>query len=197
MRLSCSHKRDEQMFDLFKEEVKHLHAMEDSGEIDLYSFDEMGVNLSPVVPYGWQVKGETHRLSSLPSKNHTVVGFVNRACKFHGFMGNGAATAETTIACMNEFAEELTKKTIVLIDNASIHKANIVMEQIPAWRKKNLYLQFIPAYCPELNFIERLWLEFKYRWLNKPDYFESAEQLATAIEEIVSGIGKKYLINFD
>ena len=197
MRTSCSNRRDEVLFEFFQNELTELKKLEDKGEIDLYSFDEMGVNLSPVVPYGWQQKGKTNRLSSLPSKNQTVVGFVNRACEFHGFLIDGAATAETTIACMDEFAKEIKKKTIVLIDNASIHKSKIVMHKIPEWREQNLYLQFIPAYSPELNFIERLWLEFKYRWLNKPSYFVSKEDLIMAIEVVILNIGNKYRINFD
>ena len=61
----------------FKNEVKELMKQEDKGEIDLYSFNEMGVNLSHPVPYGWQEKGKTHRLSNIPSKNYTVIGFLN------------------------------------------------------------------------------------------------------------------------
>ncbi|BDD09217.1 hypothetical protein FUAX_16490 [Fulvitalea axinellae] len=197
MRVSCSHKRDKVLFDFFKTEIQELKKMEDEGEIDLYSFDEMGVNLSPVVPYGWQKVGKTHRLSSIPSSNHTVVGFVNRKCDFHGFRVDGAATAETTVACINDFVDQIEKKTVVLIDNASIHKAIFVREKMVEWAGKGLFLQFIPAYSPELNFIERLWLEFKHRWLSKPNYFDSIEELTKAIDDVIRRIGTKYRINFE
>ena len=197
MRLSCSHKRDNVLFDFFQTELQELKKLEDKEEIDLYSFDEMGVNLSPVVPYGWQKIGKTHRLSNLPSKNHTVVGFVNRKCHFYGFRIDGAATAETTIKCIDDFVDQIQKKTIVLIDNASIHKAKCVKEKMREWAEKGLFLQFIPAYSPELNFIERLWLEFKHRWLSKPNYYNSIGGLTKAIDNIIRGIGTEYRINFD
>ncbi|WP_431733819.1 transposase [Chondrinema litorale] len=33
----------------------------------------------------------------------------------------------------------------------------MVKEKLSEWREKGLYLQFIPAYSPELNKIEILW----------------------------------------
>ncbi|WP_431733784.1 transposase [Chondrinema litorale] len=38
-----------------------------------------------------------------------------------------------------------------------MHKAKIIKEKLVEWRQKGLYLQFIPAYSPELNKIEILW----------------------------------------
>ena len=71
------------------------------------------------------------------------------------------------------------------------------MENKVKWKEKGLFLQFIPAYSPELNLIERLWLEFKYRWLDKPNYFDSESSLVEAIDQVVRGIGAKYTVNFD
>ena len=165
--------RDDVLFDFFKQEIELLHQMEEKGDLDVYYFDGTGINLSPVVPYGWQRIGETHQLSSPPSKNQTLVGFMNKSCDFYGFRFDGAATANTTVECMNQFAETIKKKTIVVLDNATIHKAGKVIENKAKWEEKGLFLQFIPAYSPELNLIERLWLELKYRWLDKPNYFDS------------------------
>lgn len=197
MRRSTKQHRDKVLFDFFKQEIELLHQMEEKGERDVYYFDETGINLSPVVPYGWQRVGETHQLSSLPSKNQTLVGFMNKACDFHGFRFDGAATAATTVACMEHFAKIIKKKTVVILDNATIHKAGKVMENKAKWEEKGLFLQFIPAYSPELNLIERLWLEFKYRWLDKPNYFDSENSLVDAIDQVVRGIGTKYTVNFD
>jgi transposase len=196
MRKSVKHKRDQILFDFFKQELSLLHQQEAQGELDLYYFDETGLNLSPVVPYGWQKIGETHRLSSLSSRNHTVAGFMNKACHFYGFRFEGAATAVTTLKCMEEFLTQITKKTIVILDNASIHRAKLIRDQISQWKQKGLFLQFIPAYSPELNLIERLWKELKYNWLNKPEYYSSTDHLAQDIEQVVRNIGAKYTVNF-
>ncbi len=196
MRRSSTHKRDEELFRFFKNELYELHKLEAKGELDVFYFDETGISLSPVVPCGWQKKGETHRLSSLPSQNQTVVGFMNKACNFYGFRFQGAANSETTIKCFDDFSNEIKKKTIVVLDNASIHKSKKVTDCIPKWKEKGLHLQFIPAYSPELNLIERLWTELKYRWLNKPGYFSTSEELKNAIDLAISKIGTEYTINF-
>lgn len=196
MRKSCLHKRDETLFQFFKEELTELHKLEEKGGLDVFYYDETGISLSPVVPYGWQRKGETHRLSSLPSQNQTVVGFMNKACKFYGFRFQGVANSETTIKCFDDFSNEIKKKTVVVLDNASIHKSKKVMDCIPRWKEKGLFLQFIPAYSPELNIIERLWEELKYRWLNKPGYFATSDELKNAIDLIIEKIGTEYTINF-
>jgi len=88
------------------------------------------------------------------------------------------------------------RRQVVVLDNASIHKSKKVLEQLPIWKKRGLYLQFIPAYSPELNLIERLWKELKYRWLNKPGYFSNSEELKNAIDQTVARIGSKYTVNF-
>ena len=83
MRRSVKHKRDQTMFDFFQREIAVLHQQEAEGLIDVYYFDETGISLTPVVPYAWQPIGKTNRLPSLPSRNQTVVGFMNKKCRFH------------------------------------------------------------------------------------------------------------------
>lgn len=69
---------------------------------------------------------------------------------------------------------------------ASIHTAKIVQTKQEEWKAKGLTLYFIPPYCPELNLIERLWLELKYRWLDHPSYFESLNELRTMLDETLA-----------
>lgn len=196
MRQSSPSRRDDELYRFFKQEMQILQQMEDESEIDLYYFDETGFSLTPVVPYGWQPVGQTHRLPSMASKNHTLAGFMNRACQFMGFRFEGAATSKTTILCFEAFLETIDKKTVVVLDNASIHKSNEMKDKIAEWRAKGLHLQFIPAYCPELNLIERLWKEFKYQWLDQTNFFEDWNELAEAVDEIARNIGTKYTVNF-
>ena len=67
--------------------------------------------------------------------------------------------------------------------------------KIKEWRNKGLLLQFIPAYCPELNLIELLWQQIKYKWLTKQAY-SSFQNLWENVVEILENIGAKYQINF-
>lgn len=196
MRLSLKDKRDQVMFDLFKQELSVLKAMEDKQEIDLFFFDEMGVNLTPKVCYGWQPIGQTACWPASKSQNLTTLGFVNRAMQFHSFVFHGAANTEMVIACMNEFVDTLQRKTILIMDNAPIHTSNLFLQHIPEWRQKGLYIQFIPPYCPELNYIERLWKHIKYQCL-PVEAFKDLPSLEHHLKDVLENIGKKYQFNFN
>ncbi|MBX2840238.1 MAG: hypothetical protein KTR26_00595 [Flammeovirgaceae bacterium] len=43
---------------------------------------------------------------------------MTKNCRFYGFRFQGAATAATTLKCIEEFLKEITKKTIIILDNA-------------------------------------------------------------------------------
>ena len=197
MRLSLKDKQDQVLFNVFKEELSHLKAMEDNKEIDLYFYDEMGISLTPKVCYGWQPIGQTTCWPATKSQNLTVLGFVNRAVKLESFVFQGAANANMVIACMDAFVETLTKKTILIMDNAPTHTCDLFVVQIPRWREKGLYIiQYIPAYCPELNYIERLWKHVKYQCLPAEAY-KDLKTLNQYLDDVLKNIKTKYQFNFD
>ena len=157
LRNSLKPQRDELMFRFFAQELGILEAQAADGEYDLYFFDETHINLAPNVPYAWQPVGKT---APLPSQkgNSTILGFLSTAKQdFDGVICRGAANSKLIIKVFDNFASKIKKKTVVILDNASIHTANVVKEQIGRWKSKGLLLQFIPAYSPELNKIEILW----------------------------------------
>ena len=104
-------------------------------------------------------------------------------------------TTEIAIDCFEIFSQTITKKTVVIIDNAPIHTSQALRKKLPAWKKKGLVLKFLPAYCPELNLIEILWRFIKYRWLLFAAYL-SVDTLGAAVEEILVKVGSKYTIEF-
>jgi transposase len=195
MRRSLKSKRDEVLFDFFQHELKHLQQLGAAGEIDLIYFDEAGINLTPVIPYAWQPKGERYLLPSCRSENLTVLGFMNQSGQCYSFLFEGAASGTVVTACIDAFAEQITKKTVVILDQASIHTCKQVWQKIPEWQQKGLYLQFIPPYCPELNLIEILWKFIKYYWLDLRAY-QSIELLKEEVIEVLKNIGTKYQVNF-
>ncbi|MDF9796232.1 transposase [Catalinimonas alkaloidigena] len=170
MRRSLKSKRDAILFSFFKEEIKPLKALEEQGELDLYYFDEAGVNLTPAIPYAWQPKETCYELPSSQSQNLTILGSINKECQCQSFLFDGAANSSIVIACLDAFAEQITKKTVVVLDRASIHTSKKVAQNISYWKQKGLFLQYIPPYCPELNQIEILWKFIKYYWFDLQAY---------------------------
>lgn len=197
IRKSLRHLRNQPDYEFFQGEVKTLHALEQTGQIDLFYYDEMGLSRQALVPYGWQPKGASPAfIGATPSGNLTTMAFMSRDNRLRAFTCQGAATAELVVACFEDFAQSLTKPTIVILDNASIHRSKAFLNRIPAWRKQNLLIQFIPPYCPELNLIEILWKHIKYHWL-RPQDFLSADSLVQALTQILTSFGENYRITFD
>jgi transposase len=57
-----------------------------------------------------------------------------------------------------DFAKKTTQKTVVVLDNAPIHKSRLFQSKIAQWEEENdLLLFFILPYSLELNLIEIFW----------------------------------------
>jgi len=70
-----------------------------------------------------------------------------------------------------------------------------VKQKLKDWQKRNLYMQFLPAYCSELNLIEHLWRMIKHEWLPLWAY-QSAQTLTQQVLVIMQNMGSKYRITF-
>ena len=196
MRKSLKKNRNEDLFRFFQKELELLKNQAIEKEIDLCYFDATGLNLNPNVPYAWQKKGETKSLPADRAKGRTILGVLNYAS--NEFMGNiyeGSANSDCVIQTLNKFSKTLKRKTILVLDNASIHKSKMVMDCVDQWKAKGLFLQFIPAYCPELNLIEILWKKLKYYWL-KTEHYSSINTLENAAISILQKYGKDYTVSF-
>jgi transposase len=89
----------------------------------------------------------------------------------------------------------MTKKTIVVMDNSSIHRSEEFEDYIPLWKKQGLIIKYLIPYAPELNLIEILWRHIKYFWLPFSAY-QCMEALREALEHILKDFGSKYQITF-
>ncbi|WP_205758200.1 transposase, partial [Macromonas bipunctata] len=82
------------------------------------------------------------------------------------------------------------KPLVVILDNASIHKAQAIQSALKVLQEKNgLTLYFLPPYSPELNRIEMLWHTMKHRWLEA--CHRTKEALERDIKHIFDNFGQK------
>ena len=72
-----------------------------------------------------------------------------------------------------------TKNMVILLDNAKYHHAVVLRPFLRDHRDK-LGLEFLPAYSPELNPIERVW-KLTRRLSTHDTYFEKLEALVDAV----------------
>lgn len=193
---SLKAKRDEKKFKKAKREIEKLEVQHQAGEIDLRYFDATGFSLNPSVPYAWQPIGENIEIApSTRSKRLNVLGFLNTDNKLDPFCFECSIDTEIVVTCFNEFCKTITQKTVVIVDNASIHTSEEFEENIPKWKKKGLFVKYLPSYCPELNLIEILWRFIKYLWLPISAYL-SFPSLVNAVEDILTHVGTSYKISF-
>ena len=196
VRKSLKSLRDPIAFAKAKRELEALQKQEDQGKIALYYFDESGFALNPTVPYAWQ---EPKSVIEHPARRYgriNVLGFMNRNNDLHPFMFEESIHTGVVIACFDAFCQTITKKTVVVIDNASIHRSEEFEDRIPYWKKKGLIIKYLPPYSPELNLIEILWRRIKYTWLPFSAY-ECLNALSEALGAILSRVGSECQITFD
>ena len=187
--------RDPAAFERCKRELEALQKQEDQGHLDLYYFDEAGVSLDPTIPYAWQAARDLIEIPAHQSGRVNVLGFMNRQNDLHPYLFEQSVHTGVVMGCFDDFCQTLTKKTVVVMDNASSHRNDEFDECRPRWKKQGLIVKYLPAYSPELNLIEILWRRIKYSWLPFSAY-ESLSALIEALETILCEVGSEYQITF-
>ena len=197
MRRGLSFFRDEDEFRAAQDELAWLRAesLLPTSEFDLWYFDEAGFSLQPCVPYAWQEVGERFELASTHGPRQNVLGFFNLHHEFHSFAFEGAINSHIVTGCFDLFSQRLERPALVVVDNAPIHTSDEFEEEIKRWEEEDLYVKFLPPYCPELNLIEILWRKIKYDWLPL-DAYQGFRKMTEALFEVIRGIGSKYRITF-
>jgi transposase len=176
-------------------ELKELIDLYLSGYIDLYFADESGFNMEGYVPYGWQPKGEYIHISPAKTKGTQVFGLMSLDNQLEAYTYKGAANSEMIITFLDDFHSTIKKQTVVVMDNAPIHRSKEFEDNIKKWKEQDLNIFFLPKYSPHLNPIEILWRMIKYKWLPY-EKIESQEMLDNSLEQILKCFGKEYTIDF-
>jgi transposase len=195
VRKSLKKLRDPDAFAQCQRELAALQKQEDEGKIALYYFDEAGFALDPTIPYAWQEPNSVIELPAMRYGRINVLGFMNRNNDLHAFLFEQSIHTGVVMACFDAFCQTITKQTVVVVDNASIHRSEEFEDRIPYWKKRGLIITYLSPYSPELNLIEILWRRIKYTWLPFSAY-ECLNALSEALETILSQVGSEYQITF-
>lgn len=179
-----------------KRTLSRLHRLEAAGRRHVLYADESGFCLSPVVPYLWQKKGQT---VGLPAQAHSrrlsVFGLLSRAGTLRHFSAQEKITAQFVVESIEALLPTLSRPTVLVLDNATVHRSRLVRTKCPEWKRKGLRLLFLPPYCPHLNVIETLWRQVKYRWL-APEAYRDFATLCQSVTDILAQVGTKYRLSF-
>jgi transposase len=177
------------------EQLENLKNQSMAGEIDLRYLDESGFSLMSNSPYAWQEKGDPMGVKSQRSEQFNIVGFMNTDRKLDSYIFKCSITSDVVIACLDEFSKSQTKKTVIVMDQASIHTSKKMENRRLEWAVMGIDIFWLPTYSPHLNLIEILWRFMKYEWIELSAY-ESLEKLLEYIEKVLKNFGEEYVINF-
>lgn len=97
--------------------------MEDSDYIDLYFGDESHFGLTHNVPYAWQTKENPILLPAAKGKFLNVVGLMTRKNDLFFEVLETRFNSDNFICFMDRFVSQTVKKTVVILDNAPIHRS--------------------------------------------------------------------------
>ena len=147
------------------------------------------------VPYGWQFPDEDIAIEVERKFRLNCFGLINR--KSQCFWKTSTQNIDSKFVCdyFDLFSMKIEKETIIVLDNASIHKSKLMKEQMKEWEKRGLFIFLLPTYSPHLNIAETLWRKLKKEWLRPEDY-QSSDSLAYAVSQCMMSLGTIHKINF-
>ncbi len=183
------------VYELKRGVLGELECLSEIGLIDVYYGDESGVALEPNVPYGWQFKDEEVSMPSERGHGINCFGLFTRENRSWVATSEATINAAFVVEQLERFSMRIKKMSVVVLDNARIHKGKQVAERIRYWQKRGLFIFYLPTYSPHLNLAETVWRKLKYEWLTPEDY-ESKQHLQYAVSQALSAFGKSLKIQF-
>lgn len=74
---------------------------------------------------------------------------------------------------------------MIVLDNYQVHRCQAVQDIQDSWERADIYLVYLPPYCPELSEIEPLWNDIKHNQMRRRS-FKMVSELKQAVDEALS-----------
>jgi transposase len=175
--------------------LRELEELANNRAIDLLYGDECQVSLLPCIPYGWQFADEEVAMPTARGEALNCFALLTRANECRFTTTTGKVTAAFIFEQLEQFSMGLKKLTVVVLDNARVHRAKMIGDRISAWQARGLFVFYLPAYSPHLNIVETLWRKLKYEWL-MPEHYETPQSLFYAVRQALAAVGSGLKIRF-
>jgi transposase len=175
--------------------LRELEELAKLRAIDLFYGDECQVSLLPCIPYGWQFADEEVAMPTVRGAALNCFALLTRANECRFATTTGKITAALVFEQFENLSVGLKKLTVVVLDNARVHRAKLIQERIKAWQARGLFVFYLSAYSPHLNIVETLWRKLKYEWL-MPEHYETPQSLFYAVRQALAAVGTGLKIQF-
>lgn len=157
------------------------------------NYDESGFSLWSNVSYTWFFRGQQKAIEQTKRKGRriSICGFLEPGKSFDYALSIKGFKSHSYIKLIDWQAQSAQKRlketgqiTVIVQDQAPIHKSKVVKERIPQWQEFGLYIFQLPKYCSQMNRIESEWLHIKEDEI-AGKMFEDEYNLAIAVIKAV------------
>jgi len=152
---------------------------------EIIAIDEAKFQLETTYKKIWFPRGETPRAAFFwSSKKLTTFGALTSKHKFH-YDFYDSQNSLTFKHFLRNLFDKLNnrKKYVLILDNVGYHKTQCIRTLIQEY--KNIFVEYLPPYSPELNPIETCWKVTKNQ-VTKSQYFTSIDEMQVKLEEFWS-----------
>jgi putative transposase len=125
------------------------------GEIHLKYLDEAGCYCQSPTDYGYTRKGQQKRIVGRRRRGRRVniLGIFEPKQRFDYALVMGTLKSKTFLKVMEWQAQQAQQKyqtsgkmTVIVLDNASVHRSKLVKSAVERWQEQGLLLFFLPPY---------------------------------------------------
>lgn len=147
-----------------------LKLWAEQGLICLKYLDESGFERSSPLSYTYALRGQQKRVKQPRKRGRrlSILGLWQPQVSFEYGLVVGSFRSERYLKLMdwqaNLAAGHLAQThqiTVIVQDNASSHKSQLVQQHWQRWQEQGLFVFFLPPYSPQMNRIEDEWLHLK------------------------------------
>lgn len=176
-------------------QLKQLEQLSQQGQIDLFYGDESRICSEGYVPYGWQFKGENVHIAVQKGYKINIWGLITRDNRIHWATTEHNIDAKFVFDQLERLSLTLSKPTVVVLDNAKIHSAQLIQRQKRYWQDRGLFVFYLPPYSPHLNIAETLWRIMKTKQIDAEHYLDK-ETLFYYTNRCLASFGDEWEIHF-
>ena len=153
-----------------KLDLETLILWAEQGIITLMYLDESGCCCESPLVYSYGEKGKQKQIEQNRRKGRRInlIGVWEPNQKMEYSMVASSIKTQTYLSFMEQQVKKAAsrlfntgKLTVIVHDNASIHRSKKAKEEQAKWEKWGLLTFFLPKYSPEMNRIEEQWLHLK------------------------------------
>ena len=114
--------------------------------------------------------------------------------QYKGLTTQESINADRIVDFLDRFSFEVKKKTVVVLDNASVHINRKIKEMRKIWKDRWLFF-YLQPYSLKLNPAETLWRILKGKWIRPADY-NTKDSLFYCTNRALASVGTNLFVNY-